>query len=90
VIAELRAEPTNRFDPNAVMVLVGNRVVGYLAREVASEYQSVLLRWSGPATCQARIKGGYGLEERNRFASLGIELFMPDPQSLSALAPAGS
>jgi HIRAN domain len=87
VVAELRAEPTNRYDPNAVVVLVGNRVVGYLARDEAAEYQPVLLGWAGPATCEARIKGGFAMDGRKRFASLGIELFLAEPQALSAIPP---
>jgi len=36
-------EPTNRFDRNAVMVVAAGRHVGYLPKEVAGDYQPVLL-----------------------------------------------
>lgn len=40
--ALLLPEPTNKHDPNAVMVLVQGKQVGYLAREDAARYAPVL------------------------------------------------
>ena len=34
-VAELAPEPANRFDRNAVAVLIGRQLVGYLPREEA-------------------------------------------------------
>lgn len=42
VTAQLLPEPTNRFDGNAVQVLVGGSVVGYLPKEDAGRYAPVL------------------------------------------------
>lgn len=43
-IAQLLPEPTNRFDPTAVNVVVAGRHVGYLAKEVAATYFPILMR----------------------------------------------
>lgn len=40
--AQLIPEPTNRFDPNAVMVQIAGRKVGYLPKEDAARYAPVL------------------------------------------------
>lgn len=40
--AELRPEPKNRHDPNAVMVLINGQHVGYLPAEVAPDYHDIL------------------------------------------------
>lgn len=42
VTAQLVLEPTNRYDRNAVKVMVGPRHLGYLSKEVAPSYQPVL------------------------------------------------
>jgi hypothetical protein len=42
-VAELAPEPANRFDRNAVAVLIGKQLVGYLPREEAARYSPVLL-----------------------------------------------
>lgn len=41
--AELRPEPRNRYDSNAVMVIINGEHVGYLAKDVAAVYQPLLL-----------------------------------------------
>lgn len=43
LIAELHPEPTNPYDPHAVMVVINGQHVGYLGREDAREYQPALL-----------------------------------------------
>lgn len=42
--AELRPEPTNKYDSNAVMVLIGGHHIGYIGRELAAIYQEPLTR----------------------------------------------
>lgn len=56
--AELRPEPKNRHDKNAVMVLIGGHHVGYLEKEVAAQYQARLLEVVGAGyapTTNARV-----------------------------------
>jgi hypothetical protein len=62
VLAELRPEPGNPFDPNAVAVLVGARQVAYLARTDAAKMSPTIqgLASDGkPVTCAALIRGGW-------------------------------
>lgn len=78
VSAVLVPEPTNRHDRNAVRVDVDGRTVGYLAREVAVQYQPVLnwLATRGDAGwCPARLTGG----GRRRF---GVYLHLGDPDRI--------
>ena len=61
VKAQLVPEPKNKYDRNAVAVLVGGRTVGYLPAEVAAEYQPVLLGLLSRGllgTCTGAIVGG--------------------------------
>ncbi len=58
LLAQLRPEPENPYDANAVAVIIKGNHVGYLPRETAAEYQPVLARIveAGYApTIQARI-----------------------------------
>ena len=41
--ASLIPEPTNRYDRNAVKVVAGGQHVGYLAKEIAGNYQPILV-----------------------------------------------
>lgn len=50
VEVELRREPTNAHDRNAVMVLCQGRHVGYLASDAAARYASTLDAQGGTAT----------------------------------------
>lgn len=62
VTAVLVHEDTNRYDPQAVMVLVNGHTVGYLDRVQARVFRAALTAFglAGRAvTCQARIRGGW-------------------------------
>lgn len=85
-IAMLLPEPTNRFDTNAVRVLLvrgGDAVlVGYLNREDAVSYRSVIDRVAATGSlvmCHARLKGGW-----DRNISFGVMLLVGAPWSLMA------
>ena len=57
----LRPEPSNRYDRNAVAVLVDGGVVGYLPRELAARWQPAILAAESEGfavTGTARIYGG--------------------------------
>lgn len=64
VTAQLRAEPTNVYDRNAVQVLVNGRLVGHLSRDDAAEWSPILLKRlrarNEVMECSARIRGGWG------------------------------
>jgi hypothetical protein len=79
VLAELRREPSNRHDRNAVQVLIDGGLVGYLPREDALLYQPELTTVEGrgrPAFCRARL--WWRREGRREvFASVSLDLARP-------------
>ncbi|MFD5792452.1 HIRAN domain-containing protein [Streptomyces diastatochromogenes] len=79
VFAELRREPSNRHDSNAVQVLIDGGVVGHLPREDAPLYQPELKAvesWGRPAMCRARL--WWRRESRREvFASVSLDLARP-------------
>jgi hypothetical protein len=59
-MAELVPEPTNRYDPNAVMVKVDGRQVGYLSHADAKELGAAVregIERQGSGMCRAVIAG---------------------------------
>lgn len=84
VTATLVCEPTNPYDSNAVKVLVGGRLVGYVARESAVVLAPVLSRLESrgaTATCAGTVVGGWdrGGADRGHF---GIWLTLPPPDRI--------
>lgn len=77
--ASLVPEPENRFDPNAVRVEIGGKLVGYLPREEAAAYGPTLAtleRRGRRAACEALVSGRGGAN-----AMIGVFLRMPEPES---------
>jgi hypothetical protein len=79
------AEPTNAYDPNAVMVQIGGSVVGYLSRADAVAYQPVLeaVRRMGFQAfgCHASLTGGWDRGAGDR-GSFGVVLHLATPREL--------
>ena len=77
--AALVPEPSNPYDPNAVMVQIDARLVGYLSRADAVDYRPLIdqaLAKDKLVACRARIAGhGPGGETSN----LGVFLHLPRP-----------
>jgi len=71
-VALLRSEPTNPYDRNAVQVLIGDRVVGYLSREDAVTHKRLMASYGHAVTCPALIVGGF--RQATGRASLGVWL----------------
>jgi hypothetical protein len=62
VVAELRPEPDNPYDANAVAVLVDGHKVGHLSKTNALAYRNIIDRAisaHGVATCSGEIRGGW-------------------------------
>jgi ssDNA-binding Zn-finger/Zn-ribbon topoisomerase 1 len=57
-VAALEREPENRYDRNAIRVVIHGQMVGYLDRYSAEDYQPVLKRSRGPFYVQAILLGG--------------------------------
>lgn len=76
-VAVLVPEPNNPHDPNAIMVQVEARLVGYLSREDAVRYQELITdALPRLIQCDARIAGrGPGSDTSN----LGVFLKLPPP-----------
>lgn len=63
--AQLVAEPTNTYDPNAVYVAFAGQKLGYLPREDAAKYQQLILQIEATnhaAVCDAKLIGGEGAQ----------------------------
>jgi hypothetical protein len=79
-LARLVPDGGNRFDPEAVAVMIDGRPVGHLARPVARAYRPLVgaaLASAGEATCRAEIRGGWerGGGDVGRF---GVVLWLPE------------
>lgn len=58
--AFLMPEPDNPYDPNAVMVVIADKTVGYLSRDDNKEFLQFLERVrASSAFCNASIEGGW-------------------------------
>jgi len=91
--AHLIPEPDNPWDRNAVAVYVDGRKVGYLPRESAGAYASLLGRlWAGSSSrgvCRAVVSGGWhhvqsqvGSVTSVEEGRLGVRLALAAPQHL--------
>jgi hypothetical protein len=95
-VAELRPEPDNPYDGNAVAVLIDGLPVGYLPRREAATHRRLIDRATaqhGAATCGAVINGGWSRSEEGSEGSYGVRLYfgyrgrqnnatdLPDPLS---------
>lgn len=82
--AMLVPEPDNPHDPNAVMVAIHGRLVGYLPRRAAAAYAPMLhavATRGRTAACEAMIAGRGGED-----AVLGVFLRLPEPDDPAYLA----
>jgi hypothetical protein len=88
VTAVLLPEPGNKYDPNAVQVLVDGSLVGYLAKAEAKRYSPVLqfmqTKVKATGACAASIVGGWdrGGGDEGHF---GIWLDIASPEALQRL-----
>jgi len=103
IVANLVPEPTNKYDPNAVMVQIKGELVGYLARDDAARYRpaltEVMTHGYAPATA-ARIwasarqgRNGVKYVANVRVALNPPHLLVPlndPPQSPYSLLPWGN
>ena len=76
-VATVRPDPNNRFDENAVEVLIGGQRVGFLNRQEAARMKEALAAVSlDSATCGARINGGWRTNKHDE-AQFGVRLAIP-------------
>ena len=82
-VAELRREPGNQYDKNAVQVIIEGQIVGYLSREDAAEVTPQLARLRLRAFVHAVVAGGR-LQDDGRVGPIGVTLV--DSAALPALS----
>jgi hypothetical protein len=76
ITVELVREPTNPYDPNAVKIQADGHHLGYLPREDAPRFHALIDRLTArdrPATCRARLIGGWDRGPHDR-GSIGLRL----------------
>jgi hypothetical protein len=81
VMAVLIPEPSNTFDPNAVMVHIDNRKVGYLSRDEALEFRECMAKLDPPrqvAAVDAIIVGGFVRADGEK-GHFGVQLDLEFP-----------
>jgi hypothetical protein len=81
VTAVLEREPRNRYDRNAVRVLVAGRTVGHIPRQETQRYHAILAELASagqPASSRAILKGGWDRGPADR-GSIGIDLDLEMP-----------
>jgi hypothetical protein len=82
VVAQLRRDPKNAYDANAVGVWVGDQRVGYLPRAEAAEVSPRLAqRGAGACAVRALINGGWDRGEGDS-GFFGVVLYMPEMSDL--------
>lgn len=80
-VAVLTPEPTNAYDPNAVMVVIEDRKIGYLSRDDAPRYLEALetAGFAGQtAKVGAKIVGGWRTNQHDS-GHFGVRLALPWP-----------
>jgi HIRAN domain len=76
ITVELVREPANPYDPNAVKIQADGHHLGYLPREDAPRFHAVIDRLTAknrPATCRARLTGGWDRGRHDR-GSIGLRI----------------
>lgn len=77
-VATLTPEPDNPYDDQAVAVVIGGLVVGYLAHTEATAHRRLIDRAvarHGTATCAAVVNGGWYREDEDSEGSYGVHLY---------------
>lgn len=72
-VAILIPEPSNQHDPNAVMVLAGNLLLGYIPREQAEEIGGQVNDLGGIVKCVGRLY----FDPKNHFSSITLDMELP-------------
>lgn len=81
IIVQLCFQEDNPHDPNAIVVLVNRKAIGYVPRGIAAGMRSELLKLNPderPVTCDAKIVGGWrrGDDDEGHY---GVKLSLSQP-----------
>jgi len=78
----LKPEPSNQFDPHAVMVQVQGKKVGYLSKDQAPAMGAFLrTNEADEATCSARVVGGW-IDDKGEEKHYGVKLNISWPPKI--------
>jgi hypothetical protein len=75
-VALLVPEPSNKYDPNAVQVVIGGEPVGYIPKEATVRIHAASASF-GALACQARIDGGWKTNQHDA-GHFGVKLAIPN------------
>ena len=76
--AEVRREPANTYDANALQVFIAGKLVAYLPRELAAKYAPRFdAKGITALACPAEIRGGW--RDRDGEGSFGVRVWLPWP-----------
>jgi len=79
VFAELKREPQNKFDTNAVVVLISNSTVGYLPREEAPRYHNLIDQLAAARKRSfAKAEVYYSSESGDQIGSVRLDICEPE------------
>jgi len=84
--AQLCFQEDNPHDPNAIVVLIDGKVVGYVPRDQAPGMRSAILRCNPgerPVTCDAQVVGGW-LRDDGDEGHYGVKLSLSNPLRIAA------
>lgn len=87
--AELVPDDRNVYDSNAIQVKIAGLAIGYLPRDLAKDYRSIVASvpaLSGSVSCSAKITGGHKLEN-GEIAHFGVKLNISWPPRVSDHTP---
>jgi hypothetical protein len=68
-LARLVPEPKNKYDPKAIAVKIGGKVVGYIPKTDTEDWHPVIAELGAqgqPATCDALLTGGWDRGDGDR------------------------
>lgn len=83
--ASIHAEPTNEFDNDAVVIELGGRTVGHLARADAQRYKRAFIRLTERGqvgSCSAQIRGGWDRGGGDT-GEYGVTVYIDTPERLA-------
>lgn len=82
--ATIHAEPTNKYDPNAIVVELGGKTVGHLSASDATRYRAPFATLAAQGlvgSCTAQIRGGW--EDADGRHDYGVTVYIDTPARLT-------
>ena len=87
IAAQICFHEDNPHDPNAIVILVDRKPVGYVPRDIAAGMRSELLALNPderPVTCDAKITGGWRRGDDDDEGHYGVKLSLAQPLKVAS------